>query len=99
LFQKGFIALGDLYTTHTRILYLGKLTSIHINSPLLNSKSYLRDAIEYLETICLGSSIVCITESHLDDKVSTQDILISGYLEPFRLHHYLTKGVVVEKSK
>jgi hypothetical protein len=27
---------------------------------------------------------VCITESHLDDKVSTQDILISGYLEPFR---------------
>jgi hypothetical protein len=28
--------------------------------------------------------IVCITESHLDDKVSTQDILISGYLEPFR---------------
>jgi hypothetical protein len=28
--------------------------------------------------------IVFITESHLDDKVSTQDILISGYLEPFR---------------
>jgi hypothetical protein len=41
----GFVALGDLHTTHTRILYLGKLTSIHINSPLLNSKSYRRDAI------------------------------------------------------
>jgi hypothetical protein len=38
------ICLGDLYATHTRILYLGKLTSIHINSPLLNSKSYRRDA-------------------------------------------------------
>ena len=44
----------------------------------------VRNKIEYLETICLGSSIVCITESHLDDKVSTQDILISGYLEAFR---------------
>ena len=32
----------------------------------------------------LRSSIVCITESHLDDKVSTTDILIPGYLEPFR---------------
>lgn len=48
-----------------------------------NARS-VRNKIEYLETICLGSSIVCITESHLDDKVSTQDILISGYLEPFR---------------
>jgi hypothetical protein len=44
----------------------------------------LRNKIEYLETICIGSNIVCITESHLDDKVSTQDILIPGYLEPFR---------------
>ena len=41
----------------------------------------VRNKIEYLETICLGSSIVCITESHLDDKVSTKDILISDYLE------------------
>jgi hypothetical protein len=44
----------------------------------------VRNKIEYLETICLGSAIVYITESHLDDKVSTQDILISGYLEPFK---------------
>jgi hypothetical protein len=47
-----------------------------------NARS-VRNKIEYLETICLGSSIACITESHLDDKVSTQDILISGYLELF----------------
>jgi hypothetical protein len=33
----------------------------------------VRNKIEYLERICLGSSIVCITESHLDDKASTQD--------------------------
>jgi hypothetical protein len=28
--------------------------------------------------------LVCITEHHLNDKVSTTDILIPGYLEPFR---------------
>ena len=44
----------------------------------------VRNKIEYLETICLGPCIFCITESHLDDEVSTQDILITGYLEPFR---------------
>jgi hypothetical protein len=54
----------------------------------------VRNKIEYLETICLGSSIVCITESHLDDKVSTKDILIPGYLEPFRNNrNYFGGGV------
>jgi hypothetical protein len=50
---------------------VGDLTVFHWNARSVRNK------IEYLETI------VCITESHLDDKVSTQDILISGYLEPF----------------
>jgi hypothetical protein len=57
---------------------VGDLTVFHWNARSVRNK------IEYLETICFGSSIVCITESHLDDKVSTKDILISGYLEPFR---------------
>jgi hypothetical protein len=54
------------------------LTAFHWNARSVRNK------IEYLETICLGSSIVCITERHLNDKVSTTDILIPGYLEPFR---------------
>jgi hypothetical protein len=51
---------------------VGDLTVFHWNARSVRNK------IEYLDTIFLGSSIVCITESHLIDKVSTQDILISG---------------------
>jgi hypothetical protein len=50
-------------------LKVSDLTVFHWNARRLRNK------IEYLETIFLGSNIVCITESHLDDKVSTQDIL------------------------
>ncbi|VDI58139.1 Hypothetical predicted protein [Mytilus galloprovincialis] len=35
--------------------------------------------VEYIETLALGSSIVCITESHLDENVSSEDIHMDGY--------------------
>jgi hypothetical protein len=73
LFQKGFIALGDLYTTHTRILYLGKLTSIHINSPLLNSKSYdaLLDPIIYSDECEISFSDVIQIDRNISDHDAT----------------------------
>jgi hypothetical protein len=39
----------------------------------------IRHKLDYVEALALGSSIVCITESHLDDTVLSRDIQIQGY--------------------
>ena len=44
----------------------------------LNIRS-IRHKLDYVEALALGSSIVCITESHLDDTVLSRDIQIQGY--------------------
>ena len=46
----------------------------------LNIRS-IRHKLDYVEALALGSSIVCITESHLDDTVLSRDIQIQGYYE------------------
>jgi hypothetical protein len=46
----------------------------------LNIRS-IRRKLDYVEALALGSSIVCITESHLDDTVLSRDIQIQGYHE------------------
>jgi hypothetical protein len=46
----------------------------------LNIRS-IRHKLDYVEALALGSSIVCITESHLDDTVLSIDIQIQGYHE------------------
>jgi exonuclease III len=41
----------------------------------------IRHKLDYVEALALGSSIVCITESHLDNTVLSRDIQIQGYHE------------------
>jgi hypothetical protein len=40
--------------------------------------------IDHLQTISNDSSIICVTESHLDENILTTDIKLPGYHEPFR---------------
>jgi hypothetical protein len=41
----------------------------------------IRHRLDYVEALALDSSIVCITESHLDDTILSRDIQIQGYHE------------------
>jgi hypothetical protein len=61
----------------------------------LNIRS-IRHKLDYVEALALGSSIVCITESHLDDTVLSRDIQIKSnkfYLKSKYLssYYYLQK--------
>ena len=44
----------------------------------LNARS-VRNKISYIEDIAFESSVICITESHLDNKVSNSDMVIDGF--------------------
>ena len=35
--------------------------------------------LDYIESVGFDSSLICITESHLDDKVLDDDIKLDGY--------------------
>jgi hypothetical protein len=48
-----------------------------------NSRS-IRHKLDHLQTINNDSSIICVTESHLDENILTTDIKLPGYHEPFR---------------
>ena len=48
-----------------------------------NSRS-IRHKLDHLQTISNDSSIICVTESHLDENILTTDIKLPGYHEPFR---------------
>ena len=39
----------------------------------LNARS-VRHKLDYIETVALDSSVICITESHLDESVSNKDV-------------------------
>lgn len=49
----------------------------------LNARS-IRNKIPYLEDIASENSIICVTESHLDENVNNSDILIEGFTEIYR---------------
>lgn len=53
--------------------YENEISIFHLNARSVRTK------VEYIETLALGSSIVCITESHLDENVSSEDIHMDGY--------------------
>ena len=44
----------------------------------------IRNKISILEDIASDYSIICVTETHLDDNVDTDDICIQGFQKPFR---------------
>jgi hypothetical protein len=48
-----------------------------INSTYKNFKS--RHKLDHLQTISNDSSIICVTESHLDENILTTDIKLPGY--------------------
>ena len=65
----------------------------------MNARS-VRNKISYIEDIASECSILCITESHLDDSVSNQDIAIEGFSEIFRKdRNCFGGGVLVYVSK
>lgn len=50
----------------------------------VNARS-VRKKLDYIESVGFDSSLICITESHLDDKVLDDDIKLDGYYDkPFR---------------
>jgi hypothetical protein len=50
----------------------------------VNARS-VRKKLDYIESVGFDSSLICITESHLDDKVLDDDIKLDGYYnKPFR---------------
>ncbi|CAC5380776.1 unnamed protein product [Mytilus coruscus] len=53
--------------------YENEISIFHLNARSVRTK------LEYIETLALGSSIVCITESHLDENIFSQEIHIDGY--------------------
>ncbi|CAC5380557.1 unnamed protein product [Mytilus coruscus] len=53
--------------------YENEISIFHLNARSVRTK------LEYIETLALGSSIVCITESHLDENIFSHDIHIDGY--------------------
>jgi hypothetical protein len=44
----------------------------------LNARS-VRNKLSYVEDIATESSIICVTESHLDTNIIDNDILIDGF--------------------
>jgi hypothetical protein len=65
---------------HIRILKFGIITLYQIISPEAKFKSWsVRNKLSYVEDIATESSIICVTESHLDTNIIDNDILIDGY--------------------
>ena len=44
----------------------------------------IRHKLDHLQIISNDSSIIRVTESHLDENILTTDIKLPGYHEPFR---------------
>ena len=59
-----------------------------------NARS-LRNKLDYLEDISSDSHIICITETHLDINISSKDIQLSGFMEPFRKDRTFAGGGVL----
>ncbi|CAC5360267.1 unnamed protein product [Mytilus coruscus] len=66
----------------------------------LNARS-VQNKISSIEDIASESSIICITESHLDDNVSNSDIVIDGFSSDvlMRDRSYFGGGVLVYASQ
>jgi len=58
---------------------LGELSIFHLNIRSVRHK------LDYIEDIVDEYDIVCLTETHLDDQVTTNDLCIDGFHSPFRL--------------
>jgi hypothetical protein len=51
----------------------------------VSDKLYRLIQIYYIKSVGFDSSLICITESHLDDKELDDDIKLDGYYDkPFR---------------
>jgi hypothetical protein len=59
-----------------------------------NSRS-IRHKLDHLQTISNDSSIICVTESHLDENILTTDIKLPGYHEPFSINKFTFKSPVI----
>ena len=60
----------------------------------LNIRS-VRNKLDYIEDIAGEYDIICLTETHLDDQIPTDDLLIAGFHEPFRLDRNFAGGGVL----
>ena len=74
LFPLQLILLSnDISENPGSTLYDNEITIFHLNARSIRNK------LDYLQTINNDSSIICITESHLDDRIQNLDIIIPGY--------------------
>ncbi|OWF47171.1 RNA-directed DNA polymerase from transposon BS [Mizuhopecten yessoensis] len=67
----------------------GELSVFHLNIRSIRNK------MDYIEDIAGDYDIVCLTESHLDDHVLSEDILLPGFHAPFRLDRNFAGGGVI----
>jgi hypothetical protein len=57
----------------------GELTIFYLNTRSMRHK------LDYIESICNEADIICLTETHLDQNITNDGILIEGYCkDPFR---------------
>ena len=65
----------------------------------INARS-VRNKISYIENIASEFTILCITESHLDNNISNNDIAIEGFSEIYRKdRNWFVGGVLVYISQ
>jgi len=66
----------------------------------LNARS-VRNKLSYLEDIASESSIICVTESHLDTNIADNDIIIDGFSDQIsrKDSHCFGGGVLVYSSQ
>ena len=50
----------------------------------LNVRS-VRTKLDYIKDFFLDFNIICLTETHLTNDISTESLLLDGFIEPFRL--------------
>ena len=46
----------------------------------LNMRS-IRNKMDYIDSICHENDIICSTETHLDDRMKNNDLVLEGYCD------------------
>lgn len=67
----------------------GELSVFHLNVRSIRNK------LDYIEDIAGEYDVLCLSESHLDDQVHTDDLLLQGFHSPFRLDRNFAGGGVI----
>jgi len=60
----------------------------------LNVRS-VRNKLEYIEDVAGEYDVICLTETHLDEQVSADNLLLPGFHSPFRLDRNFSGGGVL----